>query len=390
MHKKKAKEGNLRLRIALHVGSLGLGGAEKQAIYIAKALQQAGVELRVYYNSIQAEVHKIELARMNIDAICLGQNDNSFLRFFRLLLNLISFKPHMLFSTRSYTNIHISIAKYFINTITIGSSRSSLPHDRELSGKLFPHIFTMPDYIIVNSQTTKTQLTETGLASESNIYVLPNVLDLDGFDQQTQKILTHYPILGKSLFFVGRLSSVKRIDNLLHAISLARQSVPQIGLVIVGDGPEQKSIENLIHELKLEPNVTMLGRSDDIPALLKQYAYGLVLTSDEEGFPNVILEAMAAQLPVITTAVGDASFIVKNEWTGYVVSKGDIRELAGKIVYLLRHPQLQEQFGIAGRKKLEERYSYESLSKNLLEIIVQIAKSKNDSKLLELIYQLLV
>jgi len=133
-------------------------------------------------------------------------------------------------------------------------------------------------------------------------------------------------------------------------------------------------MEKLATELEILPNtVTFLGQRDDVPALLKQ-AEIFFLTSDEEGFPNVILEAMAAHLPVITTPAGEAGGVVQNGVTGYVVPFDDVEGMAELMVHLARLPDLRCQLGNAGRQRVERLYSFEGLADRLLSIYRSIAE----------------
>jgi glycosyltransferase involved in cell wall biosynthesis len=129
--------------------------------------------------------------------------------------------------------------------------------------------------------------------------------------------------------------------------------------------------------------VTFLGRREDVPALLKQ-ADMLVLSSDYEGFPNVVLEAMAARLPVITTPAGDANIAVQNGNTGYVVHFDDVTGMAECMVRLSKSPGLRWQLGEAARKRVEQHFSFEHLAGRLLSIYRKSALQHNRTDLLRL------
>ena len=88
----------------------------------------------------------------------------------------------------------------------------------------------------------------------------------------------------------------------------------------------------------------------------------LVLTSEHEGFPNVVLEAMAAAVPVITTPAGDAGLIVEEGVTGYVVGFSDETALTRRILQLAASPELRARLGEAGWKRARDRYGPERLA----------------------------
>jgi glycosyltransferase involved in cell wall biosynthesis len=123
-----------------------------------------------------------------------------------------------------------------------------------------------------------------------------------------------------------------------------------------------------------------LGRVDDVAALLRN-ADVFVLSSDHEGFPNVIIEAMAARLPVITTPVGDASVVVQHGTTGYIVPFDDVPAMAARVVELLQSPYSCQRMGNAGRRWVEDNCDYNMLAKRLLSIYKDIACQEGDSQL---------
>jgi glycosyltransferase involved in cell wall biosynthesis len=125
----------------------------------------------------------------------------------------------------------------------------------------------------------------------------------------------------------------------------------------------------------LPDNLAFMGASDNVPAILAR-VHMLVATSDSEGFPNVLLEAMAARLPVITTPAGDASAIVNKANAGYVVNFDDISGMAQLMVRLADSPQLRAELGQRGRKQVEQEYDFESFPGRLLETYQRAATSE--------------
>jgi glycosyltransferase involved in cell wall biosynthesis len=166
--------------------------------------------------------------------------------------------------------------------------------------------------------------------------------------------------------FVGRLIAAKRVDRFLHALAIARRQDPTLEGVVVGDGPCRAKGEQLAENLGLIPDgVCFTGRRNDVSDKLKQ-ADMLVLCSDREGLPNVILEAMATGLPVVTTPVGDTRFVVDNGVSGYVVPPDDPGAIAARMVELARSPGLRRQFGESGLRKVKREYGLESLPGQLM------------------------
>jgi glycosyltransferase involved in cell wall biosynthesis len=196
------------------------------------------------------------------------------------------------------------------------------------------------------------------------IFLVSNAIELSDFDNLPIKNDNNEIVA----IFLGRLIPIKRLDIFLRALALVRKSHPSFKGIVVGDGPERDSGERLALELNLGPSaVSFLGKQSDARVLLSQ-ADMLVLCSRDEGFPNVLLEAMAARLPVVTTPAGDAKFVVDNGVSGYVVPFDDVEEMAGKMYILAKSPELRCRMGEAGRRRVEELYSFDCFARNLLSI----------------------
>jgi len=219
------------------------------------------------------------------------------------------------------------------------------------------------------------------------IEVLPNVIDLMDFDVRTKLPSgVSFPADRMIAAAVGRLHPCKRFDRFLEALALARHSEPALAGVIAGaDSGARIVLQDKANALGLRPpDLTFLGECGNVPALLAQAGF-LVLTSEYEGFPNVILEAMAARLPVITTPAGDAALVVQHDKTGMVVAGADTQGMATFMVQLARSHSMRMRFGEAGRKRVEQEYNFESLSIRLLAIFQNFASQTRRDTLLEML-----
>jgi glycosyltransferase involved in cell wall biosynthesis len=213
------------------------------------------------------------------------------------------------------------------------------------------------------------------------VRVLLNAIDLVDFDRNLGDARSQATRDPTQVLMVGHLIQAKRVDRFLEALSRARKSRRSLHGVIVGDGPLLKELESQAGELRLLPDgVRFIGRRDDVPALLSQSAM-LVCTSDHEGFANVLLEAMAARLPVITTPAGDAAQVVQDCCTGYVVDFEDIEGLAARIVQLADSEDLRRRFGDAGRKRVEDDYGVGNLAERLLTVYRSVAEDSGHQDL---------
>jgi glycosyltransferase involved in cell wall biosynthesis len=131
-------------------------------------------------------------------------------------------------------------------------------------------------------------------------------------------------------------------------------------------------------------HLTFLGASDNVPAQLDAADY-LVFTSDDEGLPNAVLEAMAAGLPVITTAAGDAARVVQHGVSGFVVEHGEPEQIARHMVQLAASPEMAQTMGRAGRAYVARHYAASLLRDRLLTIYQTVARRASADRVLPLI-----
>jgi glycosyltransferase involved in cell wall biosynthesis len=137
---------------------------------------------------------------------------------------------------------------------------------------------------------------------------------------------------------VTRLEPVKRIDRLLRILQAVRGEHPELRAAIVGDGSLRGELEQLSCRLGLERNVRFLGHRVDVPDWLRR-ARIFVLTSDSEGLPLAVMEAMACGLPPVVSRVGDLADLVEHGTSGYLVEPEDETRFAAIILDLLRDEQ---------------------------------------------------
>jgi glycosyltransferase involved in cell wall biosynthesis len=361
------------LRVAFIAGTLGLGGAEKQLLYMAKALSQKGAIVRVY-SLTKGDFYEAELEAQGVNVEQIDYPGNPIFRLWVLAKAFKEFHPHIVQAAHFYVNLYAALLPPLFGAYGIGSIRSDIYH--ELEGNPFwgRLLLQGPRTIFANSHRALQNAELLGL-KHNKIFVLPNVIDVaafdafaDGFEKRSWDSSREIIVVA-----VGRLISAKRYDRFISALALARQRDKRLKGIIIGDGPERVSLETFSRKSGLsERDLLFMGQSTDIPVLLRE-ADIFVQTSDHEGFPNILLEAMAARLPVITTPAGDSDQIVIHNETGYVVPFNDIDRLADYIERLAKSSIMLEKMGNAGRARVEQEYNFSDLASKLMSLYSQIA-----------------
>jgi glycosyltransferase involved in cell wall biosynthesis len=350
------------IRIALVFGTLDQAGAEKQGFYAARALRESGAEVRVF--SLAREGHFGESLRgLGLEPIWIGQHASPQLRLARLASALATWRPQVVQSTHFFTNLYAALGARICGALSIGALRNDVVHELDANPGWGRWLLTLPDLLVANSQAAVRNLEGLG-HGRLRARVLKNVVDLEEFDRRAGAS-RRSPGAGFRVVAAGRMVGAKRFDRFLSALALAQPHIPGLEGLLVGDGPERTRLEATARDLSLSPpTLRFLGARDDFPAILAG-ADALALTSDHEGVPNVILEAMAAGLPVVATPAGGVEELVRNGVSGYIVGFDDGRELAERLRNLAADPALRRALGDAGRLRVVEEHGFAGLSGRL-------------------------
>jgi glycosyltransferase involved in cell wall biosynthesis len=173
-----------------------------------------------------------------------------------------------------------------------------------------------------------------------------------------------------------RLVSIKGIIYLIRALAVLQAEFPELRLEIAGTGSERPIIESEAETLGLKDRVAFLGWQADLAPVLARWDI-FVQPSLEEGFGIAALEAMAAGLPVVATAVGGISELVKAGQTGWLVPPGDPEALAERLRALLLDVEQRRRMGEAGRKRAMENFSVERMVAEISNIYDELLQRRN-------------
>jgi glycosyltransferase involved in cell wall biosynthesis len=220
------------------------------------------------------------------------------------------------------------------------------------------------DRVIVPSRYLARWVAGWGVPAEKIVVIYNAVEPVDGVEPLPVPLRT--PVKAVT---VGRLVPWKQVNGLLEALT----EVPELGLVVVGDGPERPRLERRARELGVQDRVYFAGQRPKKEALGLMAACDLfVLNSAYEGLPHVVLEAMALGLPVVATAAGGTPEVVRDGETGVLVP-GRYGTLGASLSALARDPALRRRLGRAARQWIGERLSAENMIRLTEETLLTVA-----------------
>jgi glycosyltransferase involved in cell wall biosynthesis len=160
--------------------------------------------------------------------------------------------------------------------------------------------------------------------------------------------------------WIGRMTGVKRTDDIVLAMKRLLDRGVDACLCLVGDGPDREATEQLAHDLGIVDRCLFLGYQDDVAPFYAAFD-ALVLPSANEGTPVSAIEALAGGRPVVATSVGGVPDVVRDGVDGFLVEPGDVDGIADRLGQLAADPELARRMGEAGRARVLERYSVKRL-----------------------------
>ncbi len=203
------------------------------------------------------------------------------------------------------------------------------------------------------------------------ILTIPNGIDLEKFKGLPAKepIRTGLGISSsdKVIIFAGTLRPVKGVEHLIRAMSVVAREDVRARLILIGDGAEGDHLRGLVKELGLGEFVNFIGEvsNERIPEYLVASDI-LALPSLSEGFPVVVLEGMASGLPVVASRVGGLPDIIEDGKNGFLVKPAEPKEIAEKILLLLKDEELRKNISCNNRIKVSD-YDWTGIIRKLEE-----------------------
>jgi len=184
----------------------------------------------------------------------------------------------------------------------------------------------------------------------------------------------------KIIVFAGRLSSEKGLDTLIDAWAEIREKIPEAHLILLGEGGTVRNVEpdlrNLVSKLKLNDRVHFWGKVDNVTDFLVA-ADVFVLPSISEGMSNALLEAMAIGTAIVTTLIDAHIGLIRDGVNGILIEPRNKTQLAQAIIRLLSDSQLRDNLGKSARNDAEHFYSISSVVSQYLKIYSELLHGKN-------------
>jgi glycosyltransferase involved in cell wall biosynthesis len=293
---------------------------------------------------------------------------------------------------RHLRHLHVQVAHafdFYTNLTLIPAARLArvpvvIGSHRQLGDLLTPSQFRAQaaafrwcDAVVCNSQAAADRLVAAGL-SPDKIAVIGNALPAEAFTA-TPAALPKRPGVVRVGLVARMTHRYKNHSGFLRIAAQIHRGMSNTEFLLVGDGPLREELEREASSLGLGDSAIFMGERSDIPAVLASIDVA-VNTSDSESLSNVILEAMAARLPVVAYAVGGNSELLTGE-RGALIPAGNGTAFADAVEKLLSDPDLRQRLGASGRQFAQDNFSLDRVHRRYAELYASLLEKKRSQRL---------
>jgi glycosyltransferase involved in cell wall biosynthesis len=358
--------GQDRIRVVYVLDNMRIGGTELNAVRVAERLDRERFDLRVVALNVDGPLaHRYESAQIPVrhmpisslrgpDMVTAGLRLSRFLRDERV---------DVVHAHDMYSNVFAAPWSRLARVPAFIASRRwwhSLPNRQLRVGNSIA--FQFAHLVVANSPAVAESIRKTDRVRAGRIRVIPNFVDDDAFvDLAPEERARHrrgfgFPEGSIVVGCVARLVPVKDHKSLLAAFSTVRAKHPRARLLIIGDGESAQGLKALSERLRIDDVVAFAGERLESFNLHQLFDLS-VLCSLSEGFPNTLVEAMAAGRATVATRVGGSVDAVDDGRTGILVEPSAPERLAAALDRLLGDDELRERMGSAGRDCARRNFS---------------------------------
>ncbi len=358
-------------RIAYVIGELDKGGAEYQLYELLRHLDRRRFAPGVFVLAPGGWwVEPIRALGVPVEELP-RRGSADVRRLARLRAALQRFAPHLLHTILWSGNSYGRLAALGLGIpVVIAAERVVTPY-RGWQVVVERALDRVTDAYLVNCEAIAAWQVERKRLPREKIEVIPNGIDLGrlplfALDRRGARSAAGLRRDRRLVAGVGRLDAQKDFPTFLRAAAMIAAEFPDVDFLVVGEGGERAALEALARRLGLGARVVFTGLRHDVPRLLAAVDV-LALTSLYEGFPNVLLEAMATGAVAVATDVGGCRELVTSGETGLLVPPRAPAAVAAAVGRVLRDPALARRLATAARQRVEGAFSIDVMARRTMD-----------------------
>lgn len=347
-----------RLRILHTESSTGWGGQEIRVLTEAVGLRERGHEVAILCRPGSALADRTREAGLPLllDRMPFAHDPRTIVR---MLGHFRRLRSQVVITHSSVDSWCGGMAARILRVPVVRVRHLSVPIGRRLVSRFVYR--SLCDAVITTGEAIREHLIRDVGLSPDKVVSIPTGIDTTRFDprkadggkvREALGIPRDAPLAG----MVAVLRDWKGHRIFLEAMADVRRRIPAARALIVGEGPQRRNIERRRRELGLEEAVRLTGHREDIPDLLASLDAVVSASTGAEGVPQILLQALAMERPVVATAVGGVPEIIRDGETGRLVAPGDPDQLADAIGAVLTDPAAVRDQTLAGAREVRERW----------------------------------
>jgi glycosyltransferase involved in cell wall biosynthesis len=353
------------IKILQLLASMPVGGAEQMVAALATSLDPREFQVRVACIGAPGPL-AAELSQAGAPVVSLGldlKRTSKFLIIRRLRALLRDLEPDILQTHLYHPNLYGRLASLGLGLKGRVATVHNLYKRVKLHRCLLNYLLgRVSDCVVVFSPEVGQDVLAYDHVPPARLRLVSPGIRLEGLEVPESQAAARQRlgVTGFCLGTVARLEEQKGLEDLLAAVKQIIPEIPELTLLIVGDGSRRSRLEAQARSLGLAPAVRFLGMRRDVPLVLKALDL-FVMPSRWEGIPLTLLEAMGAGLPAVSTRVGRAAEIITPEVNGLLVPPGDVPALAAALLSAYRRPAVRRAWAREARLTVRQRYSLDCL-----------------------------
>lgn len=367
------------MKLVIAESSTAMGGQELAVLLHADGLRKRGHDVRLILEPGSSIYAKAVEQGLRVEPVAMSRaRYPAAIAAFRKIL--ARERPALLHVNSSRDSWIGGLAARLVSprVKVVRSRHISTPLNRNLTTRIL-YLRLMDFVIVTGSELTRRGLIERDGLEPDRVAAFPIGIDVEQFkpgrpDRDLRQELTLPP--GHRLVgLISYLRSYKGHEYFIDAAARVRSRAKDVTFLIVGEGPEEARLRSYVVSLGLAQQVRLLGFRDDLLNVFRSLDLFVIPSVEGDTIPQVLMQALAMGLPVVSTTVGSIPDVVQDGRTGFVVPPRNADALAERILTLLDDPARRTEMGRRGRALVEQEYSLSRMLDRLEDVYRQVARA---------------
>jgi glycosyltransferase involved in cell wall biosynthesis len=355
--------------IAIIAGQLVVGGAEKQLyLWLANLDRESFNPIVLTLHPGYGDYWEKPVEDLGIPLFRINHRKNRFSRLREIRRTLQPFQPQLVHGWHLFSGAYASLVAPRFKAKSLVGIRSSFESIQNSLELRIAERFA--DAFITNSESAAARI-KSEKPSVRQVYVVPNavIVDFEAREAVREKLKQELGLRPDALWLIaiGRMEQLKHFDELLEVAASLREKHCNFQLILIGGGAEESYLKQLSQQLRLEDYVRITGEIPNANRWLKGFDI-FCMPSVSEGLPNVVMEAAAAGLPIVTWQLPFYEELLTPEETALMAAPGDRAGFEQAVLKLINDQSLREELGAAAQAQITEKFSLDRYIQNMTRV----------------------